>query len=102
MITWNAHLHPAVQRGKSLGVVWPPQGAGHNVRAWAELLAAERALSLATAWPASFGREVERHAQQISRLWRETLRYHQNDAYLYEVKQVREASERLIVHSDAL
>src|SRR5437899_6607599 len=44
-ITWVGHLQPAIARGIGFGIAWPPQGAGHNVRAWAELLVAERAVS---------------------------------------------------------
>ena len=40
--------------------------------------------------------------QRIGQLWRETLRYHKNRAYLYEVRQVREATEWLLVNSDDL
>ena len=36
-ITWPGHLQPAIQRGRGLNIAWPNQGAGHNVRAWAEL-----------------------------------------------------------------
>ena len=101
-ITWNAHLQPAIQRGRGLGVAWPARGAGHNVRAWAELLVAVRALSPVTAWPSPFDRDVQRCGQRIEQLWRETLRYCKNDAYLFEMRQVREAAEWLLVHSDDL
>lgn len=102
VITWNAHLQPAIQRGRSMGVAWPPQGAGHNVRAWAELLIGVRALSAVTAWASPFDRDVQRCGQRIEQLWRETLRYHKNVAYWHEMNQVREAAEWLLVHSDAL
>jgi hypothetical protein len=101
-ITWTTHLQPAIHRGRGLGVAWPAQGAGHNVRAWAELLVGVRALSPATAWAPPFDRDVQRCGQRIEQLWRETLRYSKNDAYLYEMRQVREATEWLLVHSDAL
>jgi hypothetical protein len=102
-ITWPGHIQPAINRGRNppFGIAWPTQGAGHNVRAWAELLVAERALSPA-AYPGPFAREVQRCGQRIGQLWRETLRYHQNFAYLYEVRQVREAAEWLLVHADEL
>ena len=37
--------------------------------------------------------------QRVERLWRETLRYRKNHAYLYEVRQIREAVEWLLVNS---
>ncbi len=102
VITWKAHLQPAINKGKGMGMAWPAQGAGHNVRAWAELLVGVRALSATTAFVPPFGLEVQRHGQRIEELWRETLRYRKNHAYLYETKQVREAAEWLLVNSDVL
>ena len=63
VITWNINIQPAINRGRGLGIWWPNQGAGHNVRAWAELLVAGRALSPATALPAPFQLELQRHGQ---------------------------------------
>jgi hypothetical protein len=102
VITWNAHLQPAIQRGRTMGVAWPPQGAGHNVRAWAELLVRVRALSPATAWAPPLDHQVQRYGQRIGQIWRETLRYHKNVAYWYEMNQVREAAEWFLVHSNVL
>lgn len=82
-----------------MGIAWPNQGSGHNVRAWAELLVAVRALAPQTAYPPDFGREVQRRGQRIGELWREILRYHKNFAYLYELRQVREASDWLLTNS---
>ena len=101
-ITWAGHLKPAMAIGASLNIIWPSQGAGHNVRAWAELLIVVRSQSSATAFAAPFAREVQRQGQRIELLWRESLRYHKNVAYLHEVKQVREAAEWFLSHSDAL
>lgn len=100
-ITWAGELNPAIQTGRGLNINWPRQGAGHNVRAWAELLVISRALTTA-AYPAPFAREVQRCGQRIGQLWSETLRYHKNVAYHYEVEQIRTASEWLLVNSDAL
>jgi hypothetical protein len=102
VITWSGNILPAINTGRGMGIAWPSQGAGHNVRAWAELLVAERALSPATAFTPPFDLEVQRHGQRIEQLWRETLRYHKNRAYLYEMRQVREAAEWLLVNSHAL
>ncbi|HLN26880.1 MAG TPA: hypothetical protein VK395_03995 [Gemmataceae bacterium] len=102
LITWNADLQPAINRGRGLGIAWLPQGAGHNVRAWSELLVAVRALLPATTYPPPFDLEVQRRGQRIEQLWRETLRYRKNYAYLFEMRQIREATEWLLVNSHAL
>jgi hypothetical protein len=102
-ITWGGHVLPAIQHGKTArGIAWPVPGQGHNVRAWAELLVAERAATPGLAYAPQFGREVQSCGQRIGQLWSETLRYHKNVAYLHEVAQVREAAEWLLGHSDAL
>jgi hypothetical protein len=100
-ITWKLHLWPAIDRGRGMGIPWPNAGAGHNFRAWAELLVAARA-STTAAYLAPFGIEVQKRGQRIEQLWRETLRYHNNYAYLHEVRQVREAVEWFLVNSHAL
>jgi hypothetical protein len=101
-ITLKGHIFPAINRGKTLGIAWPPLGAGHNVRAWAELLVAERAATPGAAYPHAFGREVQVCGQRIGQLWSEALRYHKNVAYLYEVVQVREAAEWLLANASIL
>jgi hypothetical protein len=103
-ITVAGHIQAAVNRGRAapLSIAWPSQGAGHNVRAWAELLVGVRALTAATAYASDFGARVQSCGQRIWQLWRETLRYHKNRAYLYEVRQVREPTEWLLVNADAL
>lgn len=100
----SVHIKPAIQRGRGLGIAWPPGGQGHNVRAWAELLILERANhpNPAMAYPVDFGAQVQANGQRISQLWNETLRYHKNKPYSYEVAQVRAAAEWLIVNSALL
>jgi hypothetical protein len=104
VITMSRHIQPAIDRGRAapLSIAWPSQGAGHNVRAWADLLVGVRALAPATAYVPAFAAQVRRCGQRIGQLWRETLRYHKNRAYLYEVQQVRLATEWFLVHSDNL
>src|SRR5205807_469647 len=104
VITVPGHVQPAINRGRAvpLNIAWPNQGAGHNVRAWAELLVGVRALALGTAYAPAFAVQVQGCGQRIGQLWRETLRYHKNRAYLYEVQQVREAAGWLLVNSDHL
>jgi hypothetical protein len=101
-ITMNGHIWPAVARGRSLGVAWPGSGAGHNVRAWAELLVVERASMAGMAYALDFAAEVQLFGQRIGELWNETLRYHKNVAYPHEVRQVRLAAEWFLVNSEAL
>jgi hypothetical protein len=103
-ITVPGHILPAINRGQAapLHIAWPTQGAGHNVAAWAELLVGVRALAPATAYNPAFARQVQQYGQRIWQLWRETLRYHKNRAYLYEVRQVRDATTWLLANSDVL
>ncbi|HEV3341236.1 MAG TPA: hypothetical protein VG125_12790 [Pirellulales bacterium] len=101
-ITWIGDLQPAIGRGRGMGIAWPGQGAGHNVRAWAELLIAVRALSIATAYAPPFDTELQRRGQRLEYLWRETLRYRKNYAYEYELVQTREATEWLLVNASFL
>ena len=101
-ITWNSDLQPAIDRGRRMGISWQAAGAGHNIRAWADLLVAVRASSSATAFASSFETAVRRYAQRIEQLWRETLRYRKNNAYIHEVQQVREAAEWFLVNSNLL
>jgi hypothetical protein len=102
-ITWPAHLKPVIDRGRNvLGIAWPKPGEGHNVRAWAQLLIAERAALPGAAYVHSFGQDVQAAGQRIGQLWTESLRYHKNLAYLFEVNQVREAAEWLLANSDVL
>jgi hypothetical protein len=104
VITFPAHIRPAIDRGRAapLSISWPSQGAGHNVRAWADLLVGVRALAATTAYSPAFAAQVQGCGQRIWQLWRETLRYHKNRAYLYEVRQIREATEWLLISSGHL
>ncbi|WP_425617609.1 hypothetical protein NA78x_001290 [Anatilimnocola sp. NA78] len=97
------HLRDAIDRGRqTFNIAWPPQGDGHNVRAWAELLVAERAVAPQGAYSTNFAIELQRRGQRIEPLWREILRYRKNLAYVYEVNQVQEAVEWLLGNSHQL
>jgi hypothetical protein len=102
LLTWVGDILPAITAGRAFGNAWPFSGQGHNVRAWAELLVAERAATPGAAYAPLLGREVQACGQGIGQLWSETLRYHKNVAYLYEMNQIREAAEWLLVNSDDL
>ena len=56
----------------------------------------------ATAYAPVFQAQVQTCGQRIGQLWRETLRYHKNRAYVYEMRQVQEATEWLLGQSDSL
>jgi hypothetical protein len=103
VLTWNGNIQPAIDRGRHvLGIVWPIPGQGHNVRAWADLLIAERAALPGGAYAYPFAQEVQECGQSIGQLWSETLRYHKNRAYSYEMNQVREAVAWLLANAHAL
>jgi hypothetical protein len=103
VIGMGKHVLPAIDKGRDvLGIPWPKQGQGHNVRAWADLLIAERAATPGAAYPHPFDREVQVCGHSIGLLWSETLRYHKNVAYPHEVRKVREAAGWLLANSDAL
>jgi hypothetical protein len=102
-ITLPGHIIPAINHGRNVrGIVWPQPGQGHNVRAWAELLIAERAARPGMAYPADRGRQVQACGQRLGQLWSETLRYHKNVAYRYEVAQARAAVEWLLLNANIL
>ncbi len=102
-IDWKTHLKPAITHAQTThGITWPNHGSGHNVRAWAELLVAERATIAGRAYSPEDGRQIQTCGQRIGRLWSETLRYHNNLAYQYEVTQVRLCAEWLLVNLGSL
>ena len=102
ILTWAGDILPAINDGRGLGIVWPVPGQGHNVRAWAELLVVYRAAMPGMAYPLRFGQEVQSAGQSIGQLWSESLRYHNNMAYVYEMNQVLEAAEWLLLNLDVL
>ena len=98
-ITWGSHIHPAIHRGRTVHqIAWPNQGAGHNVRAWAELVVAEHAARPGREFDPDTARQLQICGQRVGQLWSETLRYHNNIAYLFEVTQVRQATEWLLAN----
>ncbi len=102
-ITIRADINPAIQHGRTThSIAWSSHGSGHDVRSWAELLVLERVAMPGRAYPADIARQVQVCGQRIGLLWSETLRYRKNIAYEYELRQVREAAEWLLSHSDIL
>lgn len=102
-LMWGTHIQPAIQHGRNAhSIPWPNHGQGHNVRAWSELLVAERASLPGRAYDAVSGRQIQTCGQRIGLLWSETLRYHDNLAYPHEVTQVRLAAEWLLANLQTL
>lgn len=96
-------LQNARNRGHQLLIPWPKQGWGHNVAAWSQLVILERAHQPQWLYPnANFGVEFQSRVHPISRLWRETLRYHKNVAYSFEVLHMRECAEWLLTNMNRL
>ena len=59
-LTMGGHINPAINRGRNvLGIVWLQQGQGHNVRAWAELMVAERAAMVGATYAPDIARAVQ-------------------------------------------
>jgi hypothetical protein len=81
-----------------LGVTWPTHSL-HDLRGWADSIVAERTVRGWHYPDPAVGRSLRRQVQVLGRLWSETLRYHKNRAYDYEVRQAREAVEWLIANS---
>jgi hypothetical protein len=64
----------------------------HDPLAWAQLLVWKRASRPGWAYPdPRFGIAVRARAVEIQTLWAESLRYHKNIAYPFEVSRVRAA-----------
>ncbi len=102
-LTVTTDINPAINHGKTThGIAWATQGQGHDVRSWAELLVLERASMVGKAYPPDVGRQVQLCGQRIGLHWSESLRYHKNIAYEFEMKEVREAAEWLLANSDLL
>jgi hypothetical protein len=72
-LTIAGHITPAINHGRNTrGIPWPPQGQAHNVRAWAELLIAERA-ARGAAYAPDIALAVQQCGQRIGSLWRTSL-----------------------------
>lgn len=96
-----ADLRGAAANAPRLGFAWT--GNLHNLEAWAELLVATPASTPGRAYtPPGFGNEVLARSRFLQRLWSESLRYHRNVAYFYEVNQVKAATEWLLLNGPQL
>ena len=93
-------IQAAIKLAPSLGVLWPTPVSAHNIAAWGQSLFRLRsAIAGAGYHDPAIGAGVIDHSARVYELWRETLRYHRNVAYPYEVKAVRRAVEWLVANS---
>lgn len=97
-LTWRGDIGPAIDIGRQkYNINWTKKGAGHNVRAWAELLVVEQSSASNALFP--LANDVQQRARLIERLWNESLRYRRNRAYEHEMSQVRAAAEWFLAHA---
>src|SRR5262249_35375946 len=90
-IAWGTHLLPAIQHARSVRMIpWPNHGAGHNVRAWAELLVVERAAAPGKALSPAISQEIQACGQRIGELWNESLRVAVHGSWMTSVQSVTE------------
>jgi hypothetical protein len=88
----------AFNHAPTLGITWPRSGWGHHVENGAELLVRSRFASGHPYPIPLFGQQVVAQSRAVYRLWRETLRYHKNRAYGFELSRVQTATAWLIDH----
>ena len=98
-----ADLRAAVQLAPSLGYAWPAGANLHHLPGWSQLLVRLRANLPNEAYPSlAFASRIQRRAVHVYQVWRETLRYHENRAYEFEVRAVRECAEWFLTHAAEL
>lgn len=99
----TADLRAARELASALPFQWPQGGNLHHLPAWATLLVRTRTQLAHTAYPNPlFPAEVVSRAVRVFEVWRETIRYHQNTAYEFEVRAVREQTEWFLEHAARL
>ena len=100
----QSHLRPAVTHAQRLGVNWPRHHNLHYVQGWAELLVVfqQNRVSPVPIPPTSpyadptFGQQITSHATTVQNLWNESLRYHKNRAYEYELRRMQSSVDWLM------
>ena len=99
----TADLRAAVQLATSAGYVWPSGGNLHHLPAWGQLLIRTRSVISGAGYPdPALPGQIVTRAVRVYQIWRETLRYHQNIAYEFEVRTVRECAEWFLEHAARL
>jgi hypothetical protein len=97
-----ADLRAARVNALLLGFQWAGNNL-HHLESWAQLIVSTRAATPGWAYlVAGFGNEVLARSRTLQPLWSETLRYHKNVAYPYEVGQARTAAEWLLLNASQL
>lgn len=87
-------LQAAKNSSMNLGFAW--LGNLHSLDSWATLLVRWRAATPGAMYSTpSFASDLLAQVGRISRVWRESLRYHANLAYLFEVHAAQRAVEWL-------
>lgn len=95
-------LRGARNRAMGMGIGWRGNNF-HDLQAWSQLLVMMRSTAQHMAYSVpGMDKRVLHCGQLLQVLWSETLRYHKNMAYDYEVAQVREAAEWLLANSSVL
>ena len=96
-----ADLQYAKNSAPSLGI--SPFHNYHDLRAWAELLVEYRVQIPHLRYNSSLmGSQIIANAQKAYSLWRESLRYHENRAYVYEAEQMKTTVQWFNIHADSL
>lgn len=76
-----------------------PSGNFHDLVGWADLIAQYRS-TFGPQYPSQqFGDDIGSRVSLVARYWTESMRYHKNRAYGYEVAQVRGAVRWLLDRS---
>jgi hypothetical protein len=100
----QSHLNAAVTRARQLGVNWPNPRNLHYVQGWAELLVVIQMNLVKTSQPPpasayadpTFAHRVREHATIVQNLWNESLRYHKNRAYEFELIRMQSSVDWLM------
>lgn len=83
-----------------LGVNWV--GNLHDITAWADFLVLLRRAAPGLAYAPDIERRILGYARETARRWRESLRYHGNVAYRFELRTMQAAAEWFRRNADQL
>ena len=85
-------LRAATVRALTLAVSWPPPHSFHYLPGWADLIVQER-IARRIPLPLPVAAAHISHSRALHLCWRETLRYHDNRAYDFEVQRAAQSLE---------
>lgn len=98
-----ADLGAAKQLAGSVGYAWPSGGNLHHLPAWSQLLIRARSMIAGAGYSnPSLPAQITTRAVRVYQVWRETLRYHQNIAYEFEVRTARECADWFLENATRL